>query len=131
MVNQYFEHILSPDRVSNPGPLTYESGALPTAQCGPATADTDQTTADTDQTTADTDQTTPKGAICSGLHCLTHLLILTHCILVDSSTVICWMSPVVILGASGLFCHFYSIFWWKILLVVWLPNEDFGCNPKK
>ena len=25
-----------PDRVSIPGPLTYESGALPTALCGPA-----------------------------------------------------------------------------------------------
>ena len=25
-----------PDWVSNPGPLTYESGALPTALCGPA-----------------------------------------------------------------------------------------------
>ena len=25
-----------PDRVSNPGPLTYESGALPTALCDPA-----------------------------------------------------------------------------------------------
>ena len=25
-----------PDRVSNPGPLTYESGALPIALCGPA-----------------------------------------------------------------------------------------------
>ena len=25
-----------PDRVLNPGPLTYESGALPTALCGPA-----------------------------------------------------------------------------------------------
>ena len=25
-----------PDRVSNPGPLTYESGALPTALPGPA-----------------------------------------------------------------------------------------------
>ena len=25
-----------PDRVSNPGPLTYESGALPTALRGPA-----------------------------------------------------------------------------------------------
>ena len=25
-----------PDRVSHPGPLTYESGALPTALCGPA-----------------------------------------------------------------------------------------------
>ena len=26
-----------PDRVSNPGPLTYESGTLPTALRGPAT----------------------------------------------------------------------------------------------
>ena len=26
-----------PDRVSNPGPLTYEAGALPTALRGPAT----------------------------------------------------------------------------------------------
>ena len=25
-----------PDRVSNPGSLTYESGALPIGQCGPA-----------------------------------------------------------------------------------------------
>ena len=25
-----------PDQVSNPGPLTCESGALPTALCGPA-----------------------------------------------------------------------------------------------
>ena len=25
-----------PDWVSNPGPLTYESGALPTGLCGPA-----------------------------------------------------------------------------------------------
>ena len=25
-----------PNRVSNPGPLTYESGALPIALCGPA-----------------------------------------------------------------------------------------------
>ena len=30
--------------------------------------------------------------------------------LVDSSTVICWTSPFVILGLSGLFCRFYSIF---------------------
>ena len=28
-----------PDRVSNPGPLTYESGALPTALRGPALLD--------------------------------------------------------------------------------------------
>ena len=41
---------------------------------------------------------------------------LTHCILVDSSIVICWMSPSVILGVSGLFCHFHSIFDGKILL---------------
>ena len=26
------------DRVSNPGPLTYESGTLPIALCGPATS---------------------------------------------------------------------------------------------
>ena len=33
-----------PDRVSNPGPLTYESGALPIALRGPVTnsVDTDQ-----------------------------------------------------------------------------------------
>ena len=43
---------------------------------------------------------------------------LTHCILVDSSVVICWMSPSVILGVLDLFCPFYSIFdfRWKILL---------------
>ena len=34
---------------------------------------------------------------------------LTHCILVDSSTVICWTCPFVILEVSGLLCHFYSI----------------------
>ena len=28
-----------PDQVSNPGPLTYESGALPTALRSPATND--------------------------------------------------------------------------------------------
>ena len=28
-----------PDQVSNPGPLTYESGALPIALCGPANLD--------------------------------------------------------------------------------------------
>ena len=41
---------------------------------------------------------------------------LTHCILVDSSNVKCWTSPFVILGVSGLFCPFYSIFHGKILL---------------
>ena len=35
---------------------------------------------------------------------------LTHCILVDSPTVIYWMSPFVILGMSGLFCCFYYNF---------------------
>ena len=35
---------------------------------------------------------------------------LTHCILVDSSTVTCWTSLFDILGMSGLFCHFYFIF---------------------
>ena len=39
---------------------------------------------------------------------------LTHFILVDSSPVICWKSPFVTLGVSGLFCHFYSIL--KIVL---------------
>ena len=36
--------------------------------------------------------------------------ILTHCILVDFSTVICWMSPFVLVGMLGLFSSFYSIF---------------------
>ena len=40
---------------------------------------------------------------------LTAGLLLTHCILVDSSTVICWMSPYVVLGVSCLFCPFHSI----------------------
>ena len=31
-------------------------------------------------------------------------------LMVDSSTVICWMSPFVILDVSGLFCCFSSIF---------------------
>ena len=38
------------------------------------------------------------------------IVLLTNCILVDSSTVICWTSPFVILGVLGLFCCFYSIF---------------------
>ena len=33
-----------PDRVSNPGPLTYESGALPIALRGPALRQTDRRT---------------------------------------------------------------------------------------
>ena len=35
---------------------------------------------------------------------------LSHCILVESSIVICWRSPFVVLGVLGLFCRFYSIF---------------------
>ena len=35
-----------PDRVSNPGPLTYESGALPIALRGPAEAQDDLEAAD-------------------------------------------------------------------------------------
>ena len=35
---------------------------------------------------------------------------LTFCMLVDSSTVICWTSPFVILGVLSVFCCFYSIF---------------------
>ena len=35
---------------------------------------------------------------------------LTRCKLVDSSTVIGWRSPVIILGVSCLFSRFYSVF---------------------
>ena len=38
------------------------------------------------------------------------VIFVTHCIQVDSSIVICLTSPFVILGVSGLFYHFYSIF---------------------
>ena len=41
---------------------------------------------------------------------LFYYLALTHCILVDSSTVICWMCPFVVLGVASLFCVFYSAF---------------------
>ena len=34
----------------------------------------------------------------------------------DFPTVICWISPFVILGVPGLLCHFYSLVSWKILL---------------
>ena len=40
---------------------------------------------------------------------------LTYCILLDSSTAICWTSPFVIFGVPGLFCHFFY-FWWNIML---------------
>ena len=32
---------------------------------------------------------------------------LTYCILLDSSTVVCWVSPFVILRVLGLFCHLF------------------------
>ena len=35
---------------------------------------------------------------------------LTHCILIESSTGICWTSSFVIFGVLGLFYRFYSIF---------------------
>ena len=35
---------------------------------------------------------------------------LTNYIMVDYSTIICWVSSFVILGVSGLFCRFYSNF---------------------
>ena len=37
-------------------------------------------------------------------------LVLTYCILLSFSTVICWTSPFVILRVSGVFCPFYSTF---------------------
>ena len=40
---------------------------------------------------------------------------LTHCIQVESSTVIYWTSPFVLLGESDLFCHFI-LFLMEILL---------------
>ena len=44
------------------------------------------------------------------LHCLHYSIILTYCILVESSTVICWTSPFVISEVSCLFYSFCSIF---------------------
>ena len=57
-----------PDRVSNPGPLTYESGALPTVLPGPAEnrivwiyiAVMHPKDADTMANSVDPDQTAPK-----------------------------------------------------------------------
>ena len=87
-----------PDRASNPGPLTYKSDALPTALRSPAHLDA----------------RCGQNSICSHEICnlqnTVRNLQLTHCILVDSSTVICWMSPFFILGVSDLFCSFYCIF---------------------
>ena len=53
--------------------------------------------------------------VCCGVT-LSFLILFTHCLLVNTSTVICWTSPCVILGVSFLFSCFYSIFLWKILL---------------
>ena len=47
-----------PDRVSNPGPLTYESGAVPTALRGQALKD-----ATGMATSVDPEQTAPPGAV--------------------------------------------------------------------
>ena len=47
-----------------------------------------------------------KTRIKEAVSCLSGTLSLTRCILVDSSTVICWMSPFVILGMSDVFCRF-------------------------
>ena len=48
---------------------------------------------------------------CLHQHALTLKFWLTHCLLADLSTAILyWKSPFGILGASGLFCPFYSIF---------------------
>ena len=43
-----------PDRVSNPGPLTYESGALQTALCGPALSSEISLKATTDSVDSET-----------------------------------------------------------------------------
>ena len=61
----------------------------------------------------DPNQTAPEDQPDQDLNCA-HFMIkninLTHCILVDSSTVVYWRSPFVILGVSDLFCYVYSIF---------------------
>ena len=36
--------------------------------------------------------------------------VLTQCILVDSSTIVSWTGPFVILGVSGIFCRLHSVF---------------------
>ena len=43
-------------------------------------------------------------------HLNENTFVLTHCILVDSSTPLCLTSLFIILGVSGLFCCLYSIF---------------------
>ena len=53
-----------------------------------------------------------RGQFLTEIYCSTmsKLFPLTHRILVDFSTVICWTSSLVILGVSVLFCGFYSVF---------------------
>ena len=57
------------------------------------------------------------GSRCTHLPC-------THCILVSSSTVICWASPFVILGMLSLIYRFYSIFDGKSVSNLCLPGSD-------
>ena len=59
------------------------------------------------ENSAEPDQTASSGV---WVHSHIFLPFLTHCILVDSSTVICWTSQFVIVEVLGLFCCFYSIF---------------------
>ena len=57
---------------------------------------------------------------------LSKTCILTHCTLVDSSTVICWTGTFVILWVWGLLCR-YILFLWKILLA---NNVDSDQTPR-
>ena len=51
-----------------------------------------------------------------------YLMYLTHCILVDSSTVICWTSPFVIIGVSGYFVAF--------ILFLMENSDSKQCRPR-
>ena len=42
----------------------------------------------------------------------------------DTSTVICWTSPFVIEGVSGIFCHFNSIFFYEKILLANSVDPD-------
>ena len=53
---------------------------------------------------------------------------LTHCILVDSSTVICWMSPFVILGASVLFVTYILLLIKNLVSKQCRPGSDLGLH---
>ena len=48
---------------------------------------------------------------------------LTYCILMDPFNVICWKSPFVILGVSGLFCHSFYLLWKILLTNNVVPNQ--------